>query len=116
MRINVNNSSLWNWNEVKSKLSRLIYTSEGKRKRSFNIALVLSVLLTVFAFGNFTAGVIAQRNYAVSNMLFKPLILDTKAGIPQQFASATDTVFILAYTGGTSISTISPSASLQVLI
>ena len=76
MQINPKNPRWWNWLDFKSKLYRLFYNSEGKRRHSLILALGFFTLLSLFAFANFTAGVLAQRNYAVSNMLFKPLILD----------------------------------------
>ena len=69
------------------KIYRIVYTSEGKRKPAFILALVFSILILLFAFANFTAGVIAQRNYAVSNMLFKPLILDNYDILVRKFYS-----------------------------
>ena len=67
MQIKVYKHQKWNWNTIKSKFHQVIYNTKGKRK----LFIILLFTSTIF-----TIGVIAQRNYAVSNKLFKPLILD----------------------------------------
>jgi len=87
MQIKDNQQRQWNWTKVKIYFYRIIYLADGKRRPAFVLALAFSFLITLFAFGNFTAGVIAQRNYAVSNMLFKPLILDNYNILIRKFHS-----------------------------
>ena len=87
MRINVINSNQRYWSRIKRKVHQIIYTSEGKRKPAFKLALIFSIVIFLFSFVNFTAGVIAQRNYAVSTMLFKPLILDNYDILVRKFYS-----------------------------
>ena len=76
MQIRINDQRQWGLIKLKRIFSQFIYTRDGKRRPAFILALIFCILISLFAFANFTAGVIAQRNYGVSNMIFKPLILD----------------------------------------
>ena len=73
--------------QIRASLSQLIDKLFNKKKSSIRLVIIVSVGILFYSFGLYTAGVVSQRNYGVSNLLFKPIILDNYKIIKRQFLS-----------------------------
>ncbi len=82
------------WVEKKSRVSPFSLASTKINKSNFNRIIkildrkfLLSLLLVFLILCAFTAGIIAQRNFGFSNMIAKPIILDTPGILKRKFFS-----------------------------
>jgi hypothetical protein len=81
--------------QFKGRISQLVSKLLTKKEPSIRFVIFFSVGMFLYSFGLYTAGVVSQRNYGVSNLLFKPIILDNYKILERQFLSYFESPILL---------------------